>query len=185
MILKIKQKKFSFFVDTYTIYEDDAVIGTAKSALFSLHKRVHCYNNDGQEQFNIKKFIASIHQKYGVNFSDGSYLEIKGKSWIYEYYQVQVPEGLLEIHHQKGIKLAVFLNEEQVAEIKKKRLVLLEGDEYVLMANSDFDRQLLIAICLAWDIGDSKDSDDSFFSFDFGKIGPVKRKSLPDWMPTR
>lgn len=185
MHLKIHQKRFNFFHSSYQIFENDQVIGTAKSVFFSFHKRVNYFDKNGIVVFQIKKFIATIHQKYGITFANGNYLQMNGKSWIYEFYEIIVPEGLIEVHHQRGVKMAIFKNDEQVAEIKKKRMVFLDGDEYDIHANSDLNKDLLVAICLAWDIGDSSKKDDSVATFEIGKIGPVKRKGAENWMPKK
>jgi len=108
---------------------------------------------------------------------------MNGKSWIYDFYEIDLPEGMIEVHHQRGVKVAIFRNDEQVAEIKKKRMTFLDGEEYDIQANAGFNKDLLVAICLAWDMGESTNKDDSIVSFDIGKIGPVKRKGAENWRP--
>ncbi|HEY5590543.1 MAG TPA: hypothetical protein VIK55_05945 [Paludibacter sp.] len=183
MHLKILQKKFSPFRSSYQILENDQIIGTAKSVFFSFHKRIRYCDNNDNEIFQLKKFILTIHQKYGITFANGNYLQMNGKSWIYDFYEINLPYGMIEVHHQRGVKVAIFRNEEQVAEIKKNRMIFLDGDEYEILANSDFNKDLLVAICLAWDMGDSANKDDSIVSFDIGKIGPMKRKGAENWIP--
>ena len=183
MELNIKQRKLTFFVDKYEIFEKDEIIYTAKSVLFSFPKKIRVFNQDSIEKITLIKAITLIHPEFDIIFSGGVHLSLKGQSWIYDYFNLRVPEGTIEVHHQKGLKLAIFLNNEQVAEISKKSIAFFGGDEFRIIANSDINRELLIGICLAWDLNDFTDK--NAVMIDLGNIGPVKNKSSDSWKPIR
>lgn len=183
MELNIKQKKLTFFIDEYAIYESDDLIYQAKSVFFSIPKKVKVYDKSDIERITLTKALTFIHPEFDIIFSGGTHLSLEGKSWMYDYLILRVPEGTFEIHHQKGLTLAIFLNDEQVAEITKNRVAYLGGDEYKIVANSDMSKELLIGICLAWDLNDF-DNENSV-TINLGNIGPVKKKSEPDWQPKR
>lgn len=182
MKLTVKQKKFTFLIDRYEIFRNEELIYTAKSVLFSFPKKIKVYDLKNNEKIVLIKAITLIHPNFDIIFSGGTHLSLEGKSWIYDYFKLRVPEGTIEIH-QKGLKLAIFINEEQVAEITKNRIAIFGGDEYQISANSDFNKELLIGICLAWDLNDF--DDENSIRIDLGNIGPVKKKSENGWKPIR
>jgi len=183
MELTVKQKKLTFFIDEYDIFESDDLIYKAKSIFFSIPKKVKVYDKNDVEKITLIKALTIIHPEFDIIFSGGTHLSLEGKSWIYDYFKLRVPEGTFEIHHQRGLKLAIFLNHEQVAMISKNRVSFFGGDEYNIIANSDISKELLIGICLAWDLNDF-DGENSV-TIDLGNIGPVKREAEPDWLPIR
>ena len=182
MQLKIKQKKITFFINKYEIFENDNLIYTAKSILFSFPKRIIVLNTNQKKVIELTKAITFIHPEFIINFLNGNNIRLIGKSWIYEYFIIRVPEGEFEIHHQKGLKLSIFLNQEQVAEISKNCIKYFNGDEFTINANSSVSKELLIGICLAWELNDF-DDDSATLTFDIGNIGPVKKKEIPNWVP--
>ncbi len=141
------------------------------------------FDSSNNEKITLIKAITLIHPKFDIIFSGGTHLSLEGKSWIYDYFKLRVPEGSFEIHHQRRLKLAIFLNNEQVAEMVKNRVAVFGGDEYKIQANSDINRELLIGICLAWDLNDFDNGNS--VSIGIGNIGPVKKKAEKDWIPTR
>jgi uncharacterized protein YxjI len=183
MELTIKQKKLTFFVDKYEIFDADDMIFTAKSVLFSFPKKVKVFNKENIEKITLIKALTLIHPEFDIIFSGGAHLCLEGKSWIYDYFILRVPEGTFEVHHQKGLKLSIFLNNEQVAEISKNTVAFFGGDEYRILANSDINKELLIGICLAWDLNDFDDK--NTVMIDLGNIGPVKKKSESNWKPVK
>ncbi len=183
MELILKQKKLTFFEDKYEVFENDDLIYTAKSVFFSFPKKVKVYDRNNLEKITLIKAITFIHPMFEINFSEGTNLSLEGKSWIYDFFTLRVPEGTIEVHHQKGLKLAIFLNNEQVAQIEKNTFAYFGGDEYRIKANSDITRELLIGICLSWDLNDF--DEDNAVNIDFGNIGPVKKKAENDWTPKR
>lgn len=183
MELTIKQKKLTFFVDKYEIFDEDAMIYTAKSVLFSFPKKVRVFNKENIEKITLIKALTLIHPEFDIIFSGGTQLCLEGKSWIYDYFILRVPEGTFEVHHQKGLKLSIFLNNEQVAEISKNTVAFFGGDKFKIIANSDINKELLIGICLAWDLNDFDDKNSVMI--DLGNIGPVKKKSEANWKPVK
>jgi uncharacterized protein YxjI len=185
MQLIIKQKKFSFLIDQYEIYEYDNVLYTASTVFFSFPRKLKVFDLSDNNILTITKSLTFIHPKFEINFSQGTKLTLEGKSWLYDYFTLKIPEGLLEIHHQKGLKLSIFLNNEQIAEIIKTNVIkIFKGDEYQINANSNISKELLTAICLAWDMNDFN-NDSNTLTFNFGNIGPVKKKSISNWKPYR
>ena len=184
MNLTITQKRFSFLTDKYDIREEESLIYRAESILFSFQKKIKVADLFNIEKFRITKTITLFHPTYEIEYKSGSNLTIEGKSLLYDYFVLKIPEGIYEIHHQKGLKLAIFNKEEQIAEIRKNRIKVFKGDEYYISANSDVRKDLLIAICLVWDINDFKDSDNAV-TIDLGNIGPVKRNADQNWTPIR
>lgn len=188
MILKVVQKQFTFFADKYKIYDNEDVIGTAKSSLITLGKKITFSDNSGYEIFNIYKHVASIYPSYEISFSENNYVLMQGQSLISGFYIIRVPDGVLEIHDQNGLSRAIFLNDSQIAVIRKKEVTFNAGDQYVIKANSDANKQLLIAICLAWEISKTSNSGTkSLFSVnaDLGNVGPVIRLADENWEPTK
>lgn len=183
MELKIKQKKLTFFVDQYEVFFKKDLIFTAKSVLFSFPKKVKVFNRNNVEKITLIKALTWIHPKFDIIFSGGVHLSLEGKSWIYDYFILRVPEGTFEVHHQRGLKLAIFLNKEQVAEISKNTVSYFGGDQYRILANSDINKELLVGICLAWDLNDFDDNDS--INIDLGNIGPVKKEAESNWSPER
>jgi uncharacterized protein YxjI len=165
------------------IFDTDEVVFTAKSVFFSFPKKVKVFNKENIERITLIKALTLIHPEFDIIFSDGTHLSLGGKSWIYDYFILRVPEGTFEVHHQKGLKLAIFLNNKQVAEISKNVLAFFGGDEYRIIANSDINKELLIGICLAWDLNDFDNKNSVMMSF--GNIGPVKKKSEANWNPVK
>ena len=51
------------------------------------------------------------------------------------------------------------------------------------MSNSDINKELLIGICLAWDLNDFDDK--NTVTIDLGNIGPAKKEASPNWVPVR
>ncbi len=182
MQLKIKQKKITFLVNKYEIFENDKLIYTAKSILFSFPKRIIVLNTNQKEVVELTKSITFIHPEFVINFLNGNNIRLIGKSWMYEYFVIKVPEGEFEIHHQKGLKLSIFLNHEQVAEISKNSIKYFKGDEFEINANSTISKELLIGICLAWELNDF-DDDSNTITLDIGNVGPVKKKGELNWKP--
>ncbi|WP_243349762.1 hypothetical protein [Parabacteroides sp. FAFU027] len=170
--------------DKYDIREDESLICRAESILFSFQKKIKVADLFNIEKFRITKNITLFHPTYEIEYESGSNLTIEGKSLLYDYFVLKIPEGIYEIHHQQGLKLAIFNKEEQIAEIRKNRIKVFKGDEYYINANSDVRKDLLIAICLVWDINDFKDSDNAV-TIDLGNIGPVKRNADQNWTPIR
>lgn len=183
MELIVKQKKFTFFVDKYDIFESGGLLFNAKSVLFSIPKKVKVYDVSGNEKITLTKALTLIHPEFDINFTGGANLTLEGKSWLYDYFLLRVPEGTFEVHHQKGLRLAIFLNNEQVAEITKNSIAYFGGDEYKILANIDISKDLLVGICLAWDLNSHDDNES--VKIDLGNIGPVKRKSEDGWRPIK
>ena len=183
MELLVKQKKLTFFIDEYEIYESGDLVYKAKSVFFSVPKKVKVYDKNDIEKITLIKALTLIHPEFDIIFSGGTNLSLEGKSWLYDYFTLRVPEGTFEIHHQKGLKLVIFLNNEQVAVISKNRIAFFGGDEYKIVANSDISKELLTGICLAWDLNDFDDKNS--VTINLGNIGPVKKKAELDWQPIR
>jgi uncharacterized protein YxjI len=141
------------------------------------------FNQNNVEKIKLIKAITWIHPKFDIIFPGGTHLSLEGKSWIYDYFTLRVPEGTFEIHHQKGLKLTIFLNSEQVAEISKNTVSYFGGDQYQILANSDINKELLVGICLAWDLNDFDNN--SSVNIDLGNIGPVKKKADSNWRPKK
>jgi uncharacterized protein YxjI len=183
MELIVKQKKMTFLVDEYEVFESERLIYKAKSVFFSFPKKVKVYDTNDVEKITLIKAITLIHPEFDIIFLGGTHLSLEGKSWIYDYFTLRVPEGTFEVHHQKGLHLALFLNNEQVASISKNSVAFFGGDEFKILANSDINKELLIGICLAWDLNDFDKK--NTVQIDLGNIGPVKKKSESQWKPAR
>jgi Uncharacterized conserved protein len=184
MNLIITQKKLSFLTDKYDIKEDETLIYKAESIFFSFQKKIKVVDLYNNEKFRITKAMTLFHPTYEIEYKSGSELTVEGKSLLYDYFVLKLPEGIYEIHHQKGIKLAIFNKEEQIAEIRKNRIKVFKGDEYYISANSDVRKDLLISLCLIWDMNDFNDTD-NVATIDLGNIGPVKRNADQNWTPIR
>lgn len=183
MELTIKQKKLTFFVDKYEIYFENDLIFTAKSELFTSLRKIKVFDKDNIEKLTLIKAFTLIQPDVAISFSGGAQLSLKGKSWIYGYFILRIPEGTIEVHQQVGLKLAIFFNNEQVATISKNTISFFGGDEYKVLANSDFSKELLVGICIAWDMIDFYKK--QLMSINIGNIGPVKRKAEKNWNPIR
>jgi uncharacterized protein YxjI len=165
------------------VLEDDRLIYTANSIFLSFPKKVRVVDTNGKELVSLESAFTFIHPNFEINFPNGPNFSLESKSWIYGDFTLRVPEGTIEVHHQKGLRLDIFLNDEQIAQIVKNKLKFLKGDEYDVFANSDVSKVLLTAICLAWDMNSHSDNS-STVTYSVGNFGPVKRKGLDDWKPT-
>jgi uncharacterized protein YxjI len=183
MELIVKQSKLTFFGDQFEIFEANQIIYSAESVLFSFPKKILVYDTENVEKITLIKSLTWIHPEFKIIFSGGADLSLEGKSWFYDYFVMRVPEGTFEIHHQKRLRLSIFFNNEQVAEISKNTVAIFGGDEFKIVSNSDINKELLIGICLAWDLNDFDDK--NTVTIDLGNIGPVKKEASPNWVPVR
>jgi len=184
MEITLKQEQLTFFTDRYDVFENGIPIFKARSVFFSFPKRINVVNLNNIEVIRITKAITFFYPEFEIHFTNGTTLSLEGKSWMYEQFNIRIPEGTIQVHQQKGVLLALFLNDEQIGIIKKKKISFFGGDEYNIKANSDIGKELLIAICLAWDIHNS-DNGNNIISLDLGNIGTVKKEGIKNWEPLR
>ena len=109
MELIVKQAKLTFFGDQFEIFEADQIIYSAESVLFSFPKKILVYDTENVEKITLIKALTWIHPEFKIIYSGGANLSLEGKSWFYDYFVMRVPEGTFEIHHQKGLRLSIFL----------------------------------------------------------------------------
>ena len=181
MELIIKQKQFTFFGNKYEIFEADDLIFTAESFLYLFGTKIKVLNKENIEEITL--IAPFLNNKFKILFSGGSYFSINKNFKFKSYFTIRIPAGTIEVHKQKGLQLAIFFNNEQVAEISKKAISHFGGDEFKIIANSEINKEFLIGICLGWDMLDFGKKD--LVRYDLGRIGSVKRKAEANWKPVK
>tara|TARA_B100000378_G_scaffold159889_1_gene128812 strand:- start:1496 stop:2047 length:552 start_codon:yes stop_codon:yes gene_type:complete len=183
MQLKLIQKKFTFFQNKYEILQDDQLLFKANSILFTWPKKIEVKSSEGKNLIRISKNL-SLKSSYEIQFSSVAKYDIKAQSWVRDYFLLRIPEGELKVYHQRGLRLIILLNEEQVAEITKNSMSFFGGDEFEILANSDFSKELLVALCLVWEMNDF-DGKKYTVNINAGNLSNAKKEEHTNWKPTK
>ena len=183
MHLKLIQKKFTFFQNKYEILQGDQLLFKANSILFTWPKKIEVKSSEGKSLMKISKNL-SLKSSYEIQFSSGAKYDIKAQSWVRDYFLLRIPEGELKVYHQRGLRLIILLNEEQVAEITKNSMSFFGGDEFEILANSDFSKELLVALCLVWEMNDF-DGEKNIININAGNLFNSKKEEHTNWKPTK
>ncbi len=139
----IKQKVFSF-KDKFNVFDAAGeVIYTAEGEIFSLGKKLHIRDINGEEIIFIRQKLASFLPKYEISVGNGEFFEVK-KNFTLLRHEYSVPEYGITV---KGDFFAhdykVFQNGKEIAQMTKawaswgdSYSIEIFDDEYALVALS-------------------------------------------------
>lgn len=186
MEIKIKQEKFTFFQDRYEIIIDNVLIYRAKSVVFSLLSNIKILNLNNDEIGRVEKDFnfSTYFPKYDLIFGINTVVRLICDSFT--HYRLYIAKGTVDIYEQKGRKLGLFLNNNQVGVIEKNKKVYFGGDEYqILIDNKEIEKELVIAFTLAYDNFFHKKGD-SMMHVDLGNVLIETEKTIdPNWRPKK
>lgn len=187
MEIKIKQEKFTFFQDRYEITIDNVLIYRAKSVVFSLPSKIRILNLNNNEIGRVENdsiFQTLKMPQYNLVFGNNSIIRLVSDSFT--HYRLHISKGTLDIYEQKGRKLGLFLNNNQVGVIEKNKKVYFGGDEYQIIIDSEeIEKELAIAFTLAYDNFFHKNGN-SMMYVDLGNVLIKTEKTIdPNWKPKK
>jgi hypothetical protein len=185
MKIEINQEKFTFFQDKYEIIVDNILTYRAKSVIFSFLSKIRILDLNNKEIVRVEKefnFPTVNFLQYNLIFGNNSVIRLIADS--YTHYRLNIAKGIVDIYEQKGRKLGLFLNNNQVGVIEKNKKVYFGGDKYHILLDSDeFNKDLIIAFTLAYDNFFHK-KNDSIIYVDLGNVLIKTGKTIdPNWRP--
>jgi len=180
MELFIKKHKTSIFLSNYSIFESGKLIFSAKAKLFAEQPEIVLYNQDKLEIGKINQEI-SVFPEFTLSFDGGFNTKVEGLRTPFNNLILKTPTGTIELHHQKGLRIAVFENENQIAVVKRERFNFLNATGYNLVANSNISKEFLILLIIGWDWTNNYKIKLLPVYFDY--IGLVKQNEETDWNP--
>lgn len=180
MELLIKKHQSSVFLSRYSIFKENNLIFSAKASILSENPEINLYNTQKAEVGLISKEI-SVFPEFTLSFNGGFHSYVKGIRSPSNKLILNVPTGIVELHHQKGLTIAIFENENQIATIKRQRFNFLSANNYILTANSNICVEFLILLVIGWDWTNNYGI--KLLPINFNFIGRVERKEQKDWIP--
>jgi hypothetical protein len=187
MKIEIIQKEFTFFQDKYDIIVDEVLTFRAKSIVFSFLSKIRILDLNNIEIGRVEKdfnFPKVNFPRYDLVFGDNSQIRLMTDSFT--HYKLHISKGIVDIYEQKGRKLGLFLNDNQVGVIDKNKNVHFGGDKYQILLDSDeLEKELVIAFTLAYD-NFFHNNRNTMINIDFGNVIIETEKIIdPNWRPKK
>jgi hypothetical protein len=107
MKLVIKPHRFTILFK-YTIYEDSKAIFKAKQLLLSSPSQIDLFKKNSLLVGSVIRQDL-LFPEFKIEFDGGFSTQCEGIRKPYNYLTAKDPDGIIEVHHQKGLTLAVFL----------------------------------------------------------------------------
>jgi len=182
MEIVIHQKKIAIG-DKYHIFTNQQFSHTASRQLFQLLAEILLFNKQQSTPIlKINKRFYWFKAKYDIRVQDGAVLLFRTKSRWKRHYQCQTGTDHYDIYGHLGRKYSVYKNDIQIAWWKKGAITWFEGDNYVIAADDDSDRHLLIAFCLIIDNMQGNHGENAL-TIHIGHMGLQSKKFDSDWLP--
>jgi hypothetical protein len=184
MRIDINQKRIAIG-DKYRIFLDKIPTYKASTKLFRLMAVIEISKAESSDLIlTIKRQWSWFKAKYQIE-SGNETAEFSTVSIWKLHYRCQFKNQFYDIYGHKGRKFSIFKNDRQVAYIDKEAVTWFEGDNYVIFADDDANKELLMAFCLIIDNYTSKNHQKNTVTYDFGNIGWNLKKFDADWRPKR
>jgi hypothetical protein len=158
---------------------DEQVYYTSDNKGFFVQKIALFASSDKQKI--LEGFCRMLPPKFKIILSDKTELAFKPDGLQALNYYCKTQGNRYDIYQHKDRKHSIFLNEKQIAYFDKGEISSFGADSYILTANNDTDKELLLGFLLVLHIinGSSKQS---IYSKDIGNIWE-KRAFDPSWTP--
>ena len=185
MQIDIIKKRFTLIQNRFNILVEGNLAYKAKSVFFSVPPKIRLLDLSGHEICSVQQqnIIDEINlPKYNLIFgNDESLIRLNLESFT--HYKMHNSKGIIDIYEQKGRKLGLFLNDNQIGVIEKNKFVKFGADIYrILINSSEIDKELAIAFTLAYD--NYKYNRGAFLNVDFGNILIDSEREIdPNWRP--
>lgn len=183
MEININQQKISIG-DKYQIFTNGNQTHNAAAKLFRLFAEINLYQWGKEEPVMvIKKRFAFFAANYDITTFDGVLIELRTISFWKAHYQCQLGTDFYDIYRRRGRKCSIYKNDQQIAWWDKEAVSWFNGDNYRIVANSDANHNLIIALCLAMDNYANNDKEKSAFNIDIGRLGLQAKPFDASWQP--
>jgi len=170
--------------DKYSILVNDQQTYYASGAVLTLLAEIKLTKEKGGEPLLvIKKKFSPFAATYTIKLSDGTMLDFTTVSILQMQYQCVCGEDTYDIYGNRGRKYSIFKNDVQIGYFVEAAVTMFMGDNYTIYANSDCDKELVIAFCLIIDNYANNDSRKSSININFNLGIFGLRKFDSDWEP--
>ncbi|MFD3158368.1 hypothetical protein ACFIJ5_16205 [Haloimpatiens sp. FM7330] len=169
MELIVEQLKFKYNYE-YRVYDMGIHIYTAKinRTIIPSLRKICLYETNGREicclkQENwLKIILGMIPVINGFNFSICSYIYYKNGinegylsekvTVLSEYVMGTIYGNNYEMWEHTGNNIGIYCNEKQVALIKRASFKEYDGNQYEILYNKNFEKEIVVIFCLLADV---------------------------------
>jgi hypothetical protein len=136
--------------------------------------------DDGNKMSVKRSWFKS---SYEMIFSNGKTAHLKPIGGFKENYECSYLDKNYFLYVHKGLNISIFNDKFQIGFIKKPKKIFKNSYDLEFSANDDVNGPLLLFFCLVVYYNQSKSSEQSSVTFDFGNIGPEEFAFNESWKP--
>jgi hypothetical protein len=183
MEIDINQKTISIG-DKYSIFIDGQQEYFASLKLFTLLPEISLFKaNTTEPVLVIEKKFMPFKASFNITIPHLGILEFTTTSVWKSQFQCINGKDTYGIYANKGTKFSIYKNDVQVAYWNHEAVSWFDGDNYRIYADSDCNKELMIAFCLILDNFENNDRGKGALNIDVGNIAWGLKKFDESWQP--